>query len=189
MSLKGLISSYTIEGYNTSLRKKTTHVKQMKKIAIYPGSFDPITNGHLDVLKRACQLFDNVIVAITQNTSKIPIFSRQDRIKLIEENIKDLPQAQVLAFEGLTVDLAQEKNAQVIIRGLRAVSDFEYEFQLTQMNRHLNSNIETIFLMPSQDHFYTSSQLIKAVAKHQVQRIQKFVPANVLSALENHFEK
>lgn len=157
------------------------------KTAIYPGSFDPITNGHLDVLKRACNLFDKVIIAIAINTKKKPLFSEAVRLNLVEENLKAFPQVQALVFNGLTVDLAREKKAKAIIRGLRAISDFEFEFQLAQMNRHLDNTIETLFLMPNHDHFYTSSQLIKGVSKFSTDRLASFVPPNVLKALAHHF--
>lgn len=153
------------------------------KIAIYPGTFDPVTNGHLDVLKRALYIFDKVIVAIAVNTSKTPIFSKEERLTLIKENLHKYPNAEVITFHGLTVDFAKEKNAHAIIRGLRAISDYEYEFQLAQMNRHLDSNIETIFLMPNQEYFYTSSQLIKAISQFSPKRVSAFVPKNVLEAL------
>lgn len=157
------------------------------KTAVYPGTFDPLTFGHLDVIDRACHLFDKVIVAIAINSSKKPVFSKDERLALIQDNIKDFPKVEVHSFEGLTIDFAKENNACAIIRGLRAVSDFEYEFQLAQMNRHLDTDIETIFLMPNQEYFYTSSQLIKAVSQHSPERIAKFVPANVLEALKKHF--
>lgn len=157
--------------------------------AIYPGTFDPVTNGHLDVLERACQLFEKVIVAIAKNNSKNPIFSIEKRLELWQTNIKQGLNAEVIAFDGLTVDLAKEQGAKVLIRGLRAVSDFEYEFQLAQMNRHMESQIETLFLMPSQEHFYTSSQLIKKVSYYTVDRIRQFVPQNVLESLKQHFNE
>lgn len=158
------------------------------KTAIYPGTFDPLTYGHLDVLSRACNLFDKVIIAIAINTEKKPTFSTEERLKLIQENLNNFPKAEVQSFTGLTVDFAKKNNAHAIIRGLRAVSDFEFEFQLAQMNRHLDNSIETIFLMPNQEYFYTSSQIIKAVAKHDADRIAKFIPNNVLQALKRHFK-
>lgn len=156
-------------------------------IAIYPGTFDPVTFGHLDVLKRACRLFDKVIVALAINTTKAPIFSKEERLKLIEENVQQLPGVEAIFFDGLTVDLAVQYGAKAIIRGLRAVSDFEYEFQMAQMNRHLSQSVETIFLMPNQEYFYTNSRLIKSVAKFSCDRVSNFVPQNVLEALRDYY--
>lgn len=154
------------------------------KTAIYPGTFDPITNGHLDVLERACKLFDKVVIAIANNTKKTPLFSLEERLKLIQDNLNKYPNARVELLNGLTVDFAKEQGASALIRGLRAVSDFEYEFQLAQMNRHMESSVETIFLMPSQAYFYTSSQLIKAISSLSPERVAPFVPSNVLQALK-----
>ncbi len=161
----------------------------MKRIAIYPGSFDPVTNGHLDVLKRASALFDKVIVGIATNTRKGSMFTKEKRKELVEGNLGNFENVEVKIFDGLTVDMARKEGANVLIRGLRAVSDFEYEFQLAQMNRHMDDEIETIFLMPSQDYFYTSSQLIKGVSRFASERVKKFVPENVLRALEESFAK
>ena len=155
----------------------------MSVIAVYPGTFDPITLGHLDVLHRACQLFDEVIIAIARNPKKTPLFDLDERRRLIEENLENIPNTSVTVFDGLTVEYAKSMGAKAIIRGLRAVSDFEYEFQMAQMNRHLDDQIETIFLMPNQSFFYTSSQLIKAVAEFSAERVDEFVPENVLKAL------
>ena len=157
-------------------------------IAIYPGSFDPVTNGHLDVLKRACELFDKVIVAIATSGKKQPIFTKEQRLQLIQDNIQNIKNSEIVAFDGLTVDFAEEKGADAIIRGLRAVSDFEYEFQMAQMNRQLNQKVETIFLMPNQDYFYTSSQLIKSVSQFSAERVAPFVPQNVLNSLLDYFK-
>jgi|TARA_B100000085_G_C18525417_1_gene505579 pantetheine-phosphate adenylyltransferase len=151
--------------------------------ALYPGTFDPVTKGHLDVLARACRLFDKVIVAVSEgNNSKNTLFEASERVRLVQENLMDQQNVVVEAFSGLLVDYAAEKDASVLVRGLRAVSDFEYEFQMAQMNRHLDSSLETIFLMPNEKYFYTSSQLIKQVHLFG-KRETDLVPENVLSAL------
>lgn len=157
------------------------------KRAIYAGTFDPITRGHLDVLDRALQLFDEIIVAVAPNAAKGPIFTMAERLELIRGNIAADVAVSAEELTGLTVDFALAKGAVAIIRGLRAVSDFEYEFQMAQMNRHLDSSIETIFLMPSAEFFYTSSNLVKQVARLDTARISRFVPDNVMAALEKKF--
>lgn len=156
------------------------------KTAIYPGSFDPITNGHLDVISRGCRIFDKVIVAIANNTKKTATFSVEERLELIRENVQDNPTVEVISFDGLIVDLAKDLGAVALIRGLRAVSDFEYEFQMAQMNRHLDEKIETIFLMPNEEFFFTSSNLIKQVFKF-TDRETSLIPANVHTALSKKF--
>jgi len=156
------------------------------KIGIYPGSFDPITNGHLDVINRARHIFDKVIVAVARNAAKDPLFTSEERVHMIEENLTDRPNISVIAFDGLIVDLAKEKKAVALIRGLRAVSDFEHEFQMAQMNRHLDDSIETIFLMPNEQFFFTSSNLVKQVFKF-TGREQRLIPANVHKALSEKF--
>ena len=156
--------------------------------AIYPGTFDPFTLGHLDILKRAGKMFDRIILAVAPSAGKGPLFSLEERVRLISENIADIPFASVETVEGLTVDFAKKHGAIAIIRGLRVVSDFEFEYQLSQMNRHLDSNIETVLLMPSRDFFFTSSTIIKKVADFEPQRISNFVPANVLEALERRLK-
>jgi pantetheine-phosphate adenylyltransferase len=135
------------------------------KLGIYPGSFDPLTNGHLDVIQRAEKLFDNVIVAIAKNDSKNPMFTMDERCELVTESIKGMGNVTVDKFEGLLVDYAVEQGAQAIIRGLRAISDFEFEFQLALMNRHLNSSIETIFMMPKDKYTFLSSRMVKEVSR------------------------
>ncbi len=156
------------------------------RTAIYPGTFDPITNGHLDVIERACNIFDQVIVAVAENKGKNPLFSAEERVALIRENLSENDQVEVLAFDGLIVDLAVKHEAVALIRGLRAVSDFEYEFQMAQMNRHLDEKIETIFLMPNEEYFFTSSHLVKQVFKY-TDREKRLIPANVHAALSNKF--
>lgn len=153
-----------------------------KRIAVYPGTFDPVTNGHLDVLHRALRLFDEVVVGVARNAGKKPLLDFQTRRNLFEENVANMPNVRVEAFDGLTVDFVRKHGAIAIIRGLRAVSDFEFEFQMAQMNRHLDDEVETVILMPSHKYFYTSSTLIKQVAGYDVDRVSAFVPANVLAA-------
>ena len=151
--------------------------------ALYPGTFDPVTMGHLDVLSRASKLFDQVIVAVSAgNTSKNTTFDEESRVAMVRENLDSFSNATVESFEGLLVDYAKSKQASVLVRGLRAVSDFEYEFQMAQMNRHLDSELETIFLMPNEKYFYTSSQLIKQVHLFGDKETD-LVPQNVLRAL------
>ena len=154
--------------------------------AIYPGTFDPVTNGHLDILHRATHIFDKVIVGVAPNELKHPLFSLKERIELIAANVEEL-NVVVKPFEGLVVDFARNNNATVLIRGLRAVSDFEFEFQMTQMNRDLDPEIETIFLMPGARYFFTSSTLMKQVSYYNPERIEKFVPLNVAAALKRKF--
>ena len=135
----------------------------MKKIAIYPGSFDPITNGHLDLIKRASKLFDEVIIAITQNANKSSFLSIDQRVDAVKKSITSLNNTRVLSFDSLLVDFARDHNAQIIIRGLRAVSDFEYEFQLSGMNKRLNPGIETLFMTPSEEFANISSSLVREI--------------------------
>jgi len=136
----------------------------VKTTAIYPGTFDPITNGHIDLVIRASKLFEHVIVAVAINPTKTPAFSLATRVDLAKQTLADLPNVEVCGFEGLLVDIAREKQAQVIIRGLRAVSDFEHEFQLAGMNRHMEPNVETMFLTPAEQFSYISSSLVREVA-------------------------
>ena len=132
---------------------------------VYPGSFDPITNGHADLIQRAARLFGQVIVGVARNINKQPLFSLEERIDLVRAAIGDLPNVRVMPIDGLLVDFVTGQRAQVILRGLRAVSDFEYEFQLATMNRHLRPQVETIFLTPAEQHSFISSSLVKEVAR------------------------
>ena len=157
------------------------------KLAIYPGTFDPVTHGHLDILRRASRLFDKVLVAIADNESKNPLFTVEERLALLAPHLKSMRKVSTARLEGLTVDFARKHGAVALIRGLRAVSDFEYEFQMAQMNRHLDPTIETIFLMPSHTFFYTSSHIVKQVCQVDSSRLEQFVPPNVLKALRKKF--
>jgi len=133
------------------------------RIAIYPGSFDPLTSGHVDIIERGAKIFDSIVVAILSNVEKTPLFSEAERVAIIRDVFKGHANVQVETFEGLLVDYAQRKQASVLVRGLRAVSDFEYEFQMALMNRHLAPEIETVFMMPAEQYTYISSRLIKEV--------------------------
>jgi len=135
----------------------------MKKRAIYPGTFDPVTVGHLDIMERACSMFDEVVVAVAKSASKKPMFSFEQRIAMLESATKDFPKLKVLGFEGLLVDLSDELDANIIIRGLRAVSDFEYEIQMGYANSSLKKELETIFLMPSLEYSYVSSSVVRSI--------------------------
>jgi pantetheine-phosphate adenylyltransferase len=162
----------------------------MKRRAIYPGSFDPITYGHMDVAERALALFDEVVIAVARNAEKKPLFTIEERVELIQEATKKLikrGRLKVTTFDGLLVDFAQKQKAHAVVRGLRAVSDFEYELQLALTNRKLAPKVETIFLMPRENHLYLSSNMIKEIAKLKG-RVKCFVPANVKAALEEKFK-
>jgi pantetheine-phosphate adenylyltransferase len=157
-------------------------------IAIYPGSFDPITNGHVDILRRGLNLFDRVIVALAENVRKQPLFSLEERADMIRQSIDADPRVEIDAFEGLLVDYARRRGAKVVIRGLRAIADFEYEFQFAHMNRHLAPDVETLFLMTSDDSFYVSSSLVKEVAAMGGD-IARIVPDPVVQALKQKFSQ
>lgn len=155
----------------------------MKKIAIYPGSFDPITNGHVDLIKRASKLFDTVIIGIAQNSKKDAFLDIEDRLQSVQGALKDISNIEVMEFDTLLVDFAKAQNAQIILRGLRAVSDFEYEFQLSGMNKHLNSNIETLFMTPAEQYANISSSLVREILSLGG-NINSFVPVNVETLLK-----
>jgi len=159
------------------------------KVAIYPGSFDPITLGHMDIIDRGCGLFDKIVVAVAQSESKNPLFSLDERVRLIKQIYKDNGDVEVLGFpRQLTVDLAREHNACAIIRGLRAVADFEYEFQLATMNRALAPDIESIFLTPKESLIYVSSSLIKEISDLKGD-VSKFVHSIVEQALKAKLDR
>ena len=156
------------------------------RTAIYPGSFDPLTNGHLDVVQRAAKLFDRVVVAVARNSDKKPLFSQTERLELVKRSIGHLPNVEADTFGGLLVDYVVQQKAQSIVRGLRAVSDFEFEFQLALMNRKLNENVETIFMMPKDTYTFLSSRIVKEIARLGGD-VAVFVPAHVQAALNEKF--
>lgn len=158
-----------------------THTK-----ILYPGTFDPITKGHLDLIQRASKLFDEVVVAVAIGHHKKPLFDIDERIELVQDCIKVLPNVSVIGFEGLLVKLCQEQQATAVLRGLRAVSDFEYEFQLANINRELDSSFETVFLTPSQEFSFISSTFVREIAKLHG-NVSKFVPENIELALKQKF--
>lgn len=158
----------------------------MGKMAIYPGSFDPITNGHLSILRRTLTIFDSVTIAVAANPMKNTLFSLEERIGMIRESIKNDDKVYVDSFDGLLVDYVESKNTNVIIRGMRALSDFEYEFQMSLMNRKLNKNIQTIFMMTDYKWFYTSSTIIKEAATYGG-AIKGLVPEIVCQRLKEKF--
>ncbi|WP_430457032.1 pantetheine-phosphate adenylyltransferase [Rheinheimera sp.] len=154
----------------------------MKTKAIYPGTFDPLTNGHTDLVMRAARLFDEVILAVAANPSKQPMFSLEERVALAQQVFADLPNVQVVGFTGLLAEFGRIHQAQVLIRGVRAVADFEYEFQLASMNRQLNPDLDSLFMTPSEKNMFISSTLVKEVARHGGD-VSPFVAPQVLDAL------
>lgn len=158
----------------------------MRHTAIYPGSFDPVTNGHLDVIGRAARLFDRLVVAVAHNDMKHPLFSPQERFDLLCQVTAGLPGVEVTTFRGLLVDFARECQAGVVVRGLRAISDFEFEFQMALMNRKLHPELETCFLTPKEELTYLSSRLVKEIARLGG-AIDAFVPVPVATALHRKF--
>jgi pantetheine-phosphate adenylyltransferase len=156
--------------------------------AIYPGSFDPVTDGHLDVIERARKLFDEVIVAVAHNDEKQPFFSLEERLDLLRETVGKIDSVRIAQFKGLLVDFARAEKAGAVIRGLRAVSDFEFEFQMALMNRKLDAGVETIFLMPKEEYTYLSSRIVKEIASLGSD-VSSFVPACVAKALKRKFTR
>ena len=152
------------------------------RTAIYPGSFDPLTNGHLDVVQRAAKLFDRVVVAVASNEGKHPLFTLKERVALVKKSVAHLPNVEADSFDSLLVEYVVSRKAQAIVRGLRAVSDFEFEFQLALMNRKLNENIETIFMMPKDTYTFLSSRIVKEIARLGGD-VGSFVPVHVQTAL------
>lgn len=148
-------------GVGTGARR--THGPVMEKKAVYPGSFDPITNGHVDIILRGAKLFPRILVAVLENPKKKPLFTTKERMAMIEEIFGDKPNIEVKAFKGLLVDFAKDQGARIVIRGLRAISDFEYEFQMALMNQKLNPAVETFFMMPNAKYTFLSSNLVKEI--------------------------
>jgi pantetheine-phosphate adenylyltransferase len=159
----------------------------MHNIAIYPGTFDPITNGHLDIIERAAPLFDQVIVAVACDSTKPTVFSIQERMQMLKKITKDYPNVKVEKFSGLLVEYARKKGASIILRGLRAVSDFEHEFQMASINKRLNPNVETLFMMTHEDNFFLSSSAIKEIASLGGS-LSEFVPKVVEETIKKRFK-
>lgn len=155
----------------------------MQTKAVYPGTFDPLTNGHTDLVIRAARLFDEVILAVAANPSKQPMFSLDERVALAQQVFAGLPNVKVVGFQGLLAEFARQQQAQVLIRGVRAVADFEYEFQLASMNRQLNPELDSLFMTPSEKNMFISSTLVKEVARHGGD-VSPFVAPQVLAALQ-----
>lgn len=155
----------------------------MNVTAIYPGTFDPLTNGHTDLIQRAAKMFDTVLVAVANNPSKQPCFNLEERVALANTILSHLDNVKVIGFSGLLADLARDHNAHVLIRGIRAVSDFDYEFQLANMNRRLNPDLESVFLTPAEKNSFISSTLVKEVARHHGD-VSEFVDPIIVNALK-----
>lgn len=156
--------------------------------ALYPGSFDPVTNGHIDIMERASELFDELVVAVSSNVSKHCAFSVEERLELIRQSTTHLPKLRVVSCSVLIADFAREQEAQVIIRGLRAVSDFEVEFKMALMNKHLNSELETVFLMTSEKYLFLNSSLIREIASFHG-KVEEFVPHCVVESLRKKYNE
>ena len=156
--------------------------------AMYPGTFDPFTNGHNDLVRRACRIFDKVVIAIAANPGKAPLFTLEQRVDLVQRVLADVPNVEVTGYTGLTVDFARTRGLNVIVRGLRAVSDFEFEFQLATMSRHLNDQVETVFLTPTEQFNFVSSTLIREIASFGG-NVSELVHPIVAEALRNRYAK
>ncbi len=160
----------------------------MKKIGVYPGTFDPVTYGHIDIMKRSLKVFDKVIVAVAPNPQKAPLFHVQERVFMIQEATRGLKNLQIEQFEGLLVEFVRRQGGTAVIRGLRAVSDFEYELQIALMNRKLDPEVETVFMMPNQEYTYLTSSIVKTVASYGGE-VKDFVPEIVLKKLKEKLGK
>ncbi len=158
------------------------------RTVLYPGSFDPVTNGHLDVARRAARIFDRLLIGVAVNSEKNPLFSFDERIEILREVCKDMPHTEIVSFSSLLVNAVNDLNVSAVIRGIRAVSDFEYEFQMALMNRELNEKCETLFMMPSPEYSYVSSRLIKEIARCGGD-ISPFVPPVVAAAIAQKYGK
>jgi pantetheine-phosphate adenylyltransferase len=168
-------------------QRKKGENEDMDKVAIYPGSFDPITYGHIDIVERALEIFDKVIIAIAHNAEKRSLFTVEERLEMVRAIFKDTPNVITDSFKGLLVDYVAKTNAKVILRGLRATSDFEYEFHMASMNRSLNSHLDTLFMMTSKDYFFVSSRTIKEVASLGG-AVEGLVPDLVVRRLKEKFK-
>jgi pantetheine-phosphate adenylyltransferase len=157
------------------------------KIGLYAGTFDPVTNGHLDILTRSLAVFDRIIVAVAESTPKDTLFSVEERVEMVKDATEGMSQVEVTPFSGLLVKFARDKGATAVIRGLRAISDFEYEFQMALMNRRLDKELETVFLMPSEEYTYLNSSLVKSIASAGGE-VSQFVPPSVVTKLKSRLE-
>jgi pantetheine-phosphate adenylyltransferase len=159
----------------------------METRAVYPGSFDPVTNGHIDLIQRSAALFDKLIVAVLRNAEKEPLFTVEERVEMLQEAVRGLKNVSVTSFEGLLVDLAEQIRASVIVRGIRAISDYEYELQMALMNRRLSNKVETVFMLPAESYSFLSAKLVKEIARLGGS-IHGFVPADVERRLCSKFD-
>ena len=153
---------------------------------IYPGSFDPVTYGHLDIIKRSCQMVDELIVGVLYNKAKMPLFSVEERVRMLEEVTKDIPNVCVTSFEGLTIDFADKMDAHIIVRGLRAITDFEYELQMAQTNRIVNPKVDTMFLVTSEEYSYLSSTVLKEIARYGG-ALDRFAPPYIIEKVKSKY--